>query len=258
MKAIVFVGPAGGLQELPSGRPRRRDTGGRPRIGHRGSDVHGYLGLTGRRRPGTVMGHEAAGEVLEVGPAVSGLGPGDRVALRSILACEACGPCAEGRRNVCERRRGLGMQFDGAYAVRMVVPAALAVRLPDELGFEVAARPPQALHAVGITPRTMARTRGHRGRRPTGPTLRPAGRAPGGGHHGPQPPAAGERSLARTTRSTPGCPIGRPRPETIEGRVRGRVRAVGISAIAQSLVWPDRGSNDGSATPALMDLLRIW
>jgi L-iditol 2-dehydrogenase len=157
MRALVFVGPGEmTVMERPDRRPRR----GEVLIGVRasgicGSDVHGYLGLTGRRRPGVVMGHEAAGEVLEIGPDVTGVAVGDRVVLRSILPCGRCQPCAQGQPNVCEHRQGLGMQIDGAYAERMVVPAALAVHLPDVLPYERAALVEPlavALHAVAITP----------------------------------------------------------------------------------------------------------
>jgi 2-desacetyl-2-hydroxyethyl bacteriochlorophyllide A dehydrogenase len=120
-----------------------------------GSDVHGYLGLTGRRRPGTIMGHEAAGEVIEIGADVETFRVGDRVALRSILPCGECELCHGGRSNICEDRRGLGMQFDGAYAERVVVPEGLAVRLPVGLTYEEAALVEPlavALHAVAITP----------------------------------------------------------------------------------------------------------
>ena len=157
MKALLYVGP--GEMTLVE-RPDRRPSGDELRVAVRasgicGSDVHGYLGLTGRRQPGTVMGHEAAGEVLEIGQDVDGLAVGDRVALRSILACGSCDLCRRGLPNVCERRRGLGMQFDGAYAERMVVPAALAVRLPKVVSYEAGALVEPlavALHAVAITP----------------------------------------------------------------------------------------------------------
>lgn len=157
VKALVFVGP--GVMTVTE-RPDRRPDRGEVLIAVRasgicGSDIHGYLGLTGRRQPGTVMGHEAAGEVVEIGPEVGGARVGDRVVLPSILPCGRCEPCREGRSNVCEHRRGLGMQFDGAYAERMVVPDALAVRLPDSLGYvEAAVVEPLAvaLHALAITP----------------------------------------------------------------------------------------------------------
>ena len=157
MKALVFVGTGVmAVQERPDPRPGPGDVLIAVRAsGICGSDVHGYLGLTGRRHPGMVMGHEAAGDVVEVGPDVSAVRVGDRVALRSVLACGLCDPCRHGRPNICADRRGLGMQFDGAYAERMAVPEALAVRLPDSMSYEEGALVEPlavALHAVNITP----------------------------------------------------------------------------------------------------------
>jgi L-iditol 2-dehydrogenase len=157
MKALVFVGPVEmAVMERPDRHPGRGEVLVAVRAsGICGSDVHGYLGLTGRRQPGMVMGHEAAGQVIEAGPDVMRVRVGDRVALRSILPCGSGEPCRRGQPNVCEHRRGLGMQFDGAYAERMVVPEALTVPLPESLSFEVAALVEPlavALHAAAITP----------------------------------------------------------------------------------------------------------
>lgn len=120
-----------------------------------GSDVHGFTGSTGRRRVGVVMGHEAAGEIVEVGDGVMSVRSGDRVVLRSILSCGRCDRCVHGQPNVCPDRQGLGMSFDGAYAEQVVVPAALLVPLPDVLSFEGGALVEPlavALHALAITP----------------------------------------------------------------------------------------------------------
>lgn len=157
MRALVFVRPGQmAVQERADRRPGPGEIVVLVRAaGICGSDVHGYLGLTGRRIPGTVMGHEAAGEVLEVGSGVTTPSAGDRVVLRSILACGVCAPCHAGRPNVCLNRRGLGMQFDGAYAEQMVVPAELAVVIPAALDDRSAALVEPfavALHAVAITP----------------------------------------------------------------------------------------------------------
>jgi L-iditol 2-dehydrogenase len=120
-----------------------------------GSDVHGFLGATGRRRPGIVMGHEAAGDVVEIGPGVTSVRAGDRVVLKSILACGECDRCRSGRPNLCPERQGMGMHFDGAYAESIIVPEALLVPLADTLSYEEGALVEPlavALHAVNITP----------------------------------------------------------------------------------------------------------
>jgi L-iditol 2-dehydrogenase len=120
-----------------------------------GSDVHGFTGSTGRRRVGVVMGHEAAGGVIAAGEGVERLHAGDRVVLRSILPCGQCDRCRQGQPNLCLERLGLGMQIDGAYAERVVVPEAMADPIPDELSFEDAALVEPlavAMHAVGLAP----------------------------------------------------------------------------------------------------------
>ena len=157
MKALVYRGP--GSMPLED-RPEPRAAAGEVVVAVRaagicGSDVHGFTGATGRRRVGVVMGHEAAGEVVEVGAGVHGVRAGDRVALRSILSCGRCDRCRNGQPNLCPDRQGLGMSFDGAYAERVVVAEALVVPLPDRLTFEDGALVEPlavALHALAITP----------------------------------------------------------------------------------------------------------
>jgi L-iditol 2-dehydrogenase len=109
-----------------------------------GSDVHGMDGSTGRRIPPVIMGHEAAGEIAEVGAAVEGWGPGDRVTFDSTVYCGRCWHCLRGEPNLCDERRVLGVSCaefrrDGAFAEFVAVPARVLYRLPDNLGFEQAA-----------------------------------------------------------------------------------------------------------------------
>ncbi len=122
-------------------------------VGVCGSDLHGYLGHTGRRVPPLVMGHEATGEVVATGPGVRRLRPGDRVATNTVAACGQCRPCRAGERSLCEHRRILGMDAPGAYAEYVVWPEGSLPVLPDGLSYEAGALAEPlavALHAVNL------------------------------------------------------------------------------------------------------------
>src|SRR5881227_1133815 len=74
-----------------------------------GSDIHGYDGSTGRRIPPLVMGHEAAGEIAQVGAAVKNFRAGDRVTFDSTVSCGRCDYCRRGQINLCDNRMVLGV-----------------------------------------------------------------------------------------------------------------------------------------------------
>jgi L-iditol 2-dehydrogenase len=122
-------------------------------VGICGSDLHGYLGHTGRRIPPLVMGHEATGEVIAVGPDVRGLRPGARVATNTVASCGHCRPCLAGQRAICENRRILGMNAQGAYAEFVVWPESSLPELPAALSYEAGALAEPlavALHGVNV------------------------------------------------------------------------------------------------------------
>ncbi len=131
-----------------------------------GSDVHGFDGSTGRRRPPIIMGHEAAGEIVEVKAKGSDFKPGDRVTFDSTISCGRCEYCRIGRINLCDNRRVLGVSCDeyrqdGAFAEYVAVPLHILYRLPDSVSFEHAAMIEAisiAVHAVSRSPQPIGRT----------------------------------------------------------------------------------------------------
>ena len=90
--------------------------------------------------PPRVIGHEIAGEVVEVGSAVEGWQPGDRVQVIAAIPCGRCDECVRGRMTVCPNQVSMGYQFDGGFAEYMIVPqVVLAVdglnRVPEGLSY---------------------------------------------------------------------------------------------------------------------------
>jgi D-arabinose 1-dehydrogenase-like Zn-dependent alcohol dehydrogenase len=87
------------------------------------------------------MGHEFAGEVVEVGSEISSVRVGDRVAVPFHEACGTCGYCRAGRTNLCDALEFLGMTHDGGYAefVRVVNADLNCVALPETVSYEAAA-----------------------------------------------------------------------------------------------------------------------
>lgn len=109
-----------------------------------GSDVHGFTGESGRRRPGQVMGHEMVGHVAAVGEDVSGqyeVRPGDTVTVNPLIACGRCGACATGAEQNCLERRVIGVnpEIVSAFAESLVAPACNVVVLPPEMPLEYGA-----------------------------------------------------------------------------------------------------------------------
>ena len=125
-----------------------------------GSDVHGFDGSTGRRIPPIVMGHEAAGDIVETGSAVTSFKKGDRITFDSTIYCGQCFFCGNGMVNLCDHRTVLGVSCDeyrrhGAFAEYVVIPDRIAVHLPHDLSYEEAACTEPvgvAAHAVRMTP----------------------------------------------------------------------------------------------------------
>ena len=105
-----------------------------------GTDLHILKGDVPAVQPGTVLGHEAVGTVVEIGAAVTTLEPGDRVLVSCITSCGRCSSCKHGRYGLCTGGGGwiFGHLIDGLQAEYARVPFAdtSVYKLPDELSDE--------------------------------------------------------------------------------------------------------------------------
>ena len=109
-----------------------------------GSDLHIYHGHGFSEDMGFCVGHEAVGEVVEVGRGVARLKVGDKVMLPAAVGCGACRSCLAGNVARCEFNLGscygLSAHLQGSQAEAVRVPAAdmNAVKVPDGVSMEQA------------------------------------------------------------------------------------------------------------------------
>ncbi|RSL58152.1 hypothetical protein CEP54_007963 [Fusarium duplospermum] len=90
------------------------------------------------------LGHESSGEVVAIGPQVTGFQLGDRVALEVGVACGQCGICRKGRYNLCKKMRFRSSaksypHYQGTLQERINHPAVWCHKLPDNVSYEAAA-----------------------------------------------------------------------------------------------------------------------
>ena len=111
------------------------------RTGICGTDVHIWNWDAWAQRTIPVpltVGHEGAGEVIDVGSAVTGFKKGDRIAAEGHITCGYCRNCRAGKRHLCRNTVGLGVQRTGCFADRFVIPASNAFKLPDAITDDIA------------------------------------------------------------------------------------------------------------------------
>lgn len=92
-----------------------------------------------RIKPPVIIGHEVAGEVVEVGSQVKNLKVGDRVAVETHVACYNCQLCDMGMPHICPHQDIYGVTIQGAFAEYSKVRADVCVKLPDDITSEMGA-----------------------------------------------------------------------------------------------------------------------
>ncbi|MGD8574501.1 MAG: alcohol dehydrogenase catalytic domain-containing protein, partial [Gammaproteobacteria bacterium] len=86
-----------------------------------------------------VVGHEFAGEVVDMGSEVTGFAVGDRVSGEGHITCGHCRNCRAGQRHLCANTVGVGVNRPGCFAEYLVIPAFNAFKLPDAITDDIAA-----------------------------------------------------------------------------------------------------------------------
>lgn len=96
-------------------------------------------GVFPRTQLPVILGHQAAGKVLEVGSQVKDIKPGDRVLCLPFSTCGECEYCLSGREPLCQNALFVGEELNGGYAEQVALPETAWVKVPDEVNDDVAA-----------------------------------------------------------------------------------------------------------------------
>lgn len=133
MRAVIFSGPGEvAVTQVPDPM-LQDDTDALVRVsltGICGTDLHAVAGHLPGLQPGTILGHEFVGTVVEVGTAVRRVRPGDTVMSSDFTACGDCWWCRRGQHWQCPRRQffgtgtAFGPELAGAQAEFVRVPFA--------------------------------------------------------------------------------------------------------------------------------------
>jgi threonine 3-dehydrogenase len=145
MKALVKSRPERGLwlEDVPEPQVGINDVKIQILLaGICGTDLHIYEWDEWARsaiHPPLVIGHEFVGKVVEVGSNVVGFQAGEIVSGEGHVVCGLCRNCLAGRRHLCARTQGVGVNRPGAFAQYIVLPMANIWRHTKNIDLEVAA-----------------------------------------------------------------------------------------------------------------------
>lgn len=105
-----------------------------------GTDVHIYEWddwASGRCKPPFVVGHEFAGDVVQVGSLVTDVKVGDRVTAEGHIVDGRCPMCRTGNAHVCPHTSIIGVDRDGCFADLIAMPATNVWHLDDDISYEI-------------------------------------------------------------------------------------------------------------------------
>jgi threonine 3-dehydrogenase len=85
-----------------------------------------------------VVGHEFVGEIVAVGSNVMDFFPGDKVSGEGHVVCGLCRNCLAGRRHLCARTQGIGVNRPGAFAEYIALPMTNIWRQHEDVPLDIA------------------------------------------------------------------------------------------------------------------------
>ena len=145
MKALVKKSPEVGIwmEDVPVPNCGTNDV--KIKITHTalcGTDLHIYKWDDWAQRTlelPLVTGHEFCGIVEEIGPGVTHFKEGDRVSGEGHITCGYCRNCRAGKRHICHKTVGVGIQRPGAFAEFLVIPESNVWPIHKDIPSEIAA-----------------------------------------------------------------------------------------------------------------------
>ncbi len=119
-----------------------------------GSDLHLFMGSHAFRKPPAILGHELAGEVVEVGSEVTKFVVGDRVTVLPQIGCGECEFCQRGLVNICLNKTVPGTpKWNGTFVEYFVAPENVTYKLAEGVSYEAGAMAEPLAVAVHVVSR---------------------------------------------------------------------------------------------------------
>ncbi len=102
-----------------------------------GSDLHAFRGAHAFRKPPVILGHELAGDVVEIGSKVRTVKVGDRVTVMPQVGCGKCRHCRAGYSNICPDSKVPGVGgWVGTFVEFFNAPEKVVLKLPDNVTYD--------------------------------------------------------------------------------------------------------------------------
>ena len=145
MKALVKTSPKQGIWIEDAPEPQCGTNDVKIKITHTaicGTDLHIFNWDEWAKRTlelPMIIGHEFCGVVHEVGPGVTNYQAGQRVSGEGHITCGYCRNCRAGKRHLCHKTIGVGVNRDGAFAEFLVIPESNVFPIHDDIPSEIAA-----------------------------------------------------------------------------------------------------------------------